>query len=99
MNKLKKMFRNDKEALKEIEKLIYSSCLDHFSLTKKAMIESYPTLLSREKYIHIKSLKPVEYELSVVWSSSIASSMHLKCSYSKTAKLSAAPSLIGLHGG
>ena len=47
--------------LKEIEKLIYSSCLDHFSLTKKAMIESYPTLLSREKYIHIKSLKPVEY--------------------------------------
>ena len=47
--------------LKEIEKLIYSSCLDCFDLTKKAMIESYQALLSREKYLHIKSLKPLEY--------------------------------------
>jgi len=45
----------------DYEKLIYSSSLDCFNLTKKALIEGYPLLLAREKYAHIKTLSQITY--------------------------------------
>ena len=45
----------------DYEKLIYSSSLDCFNLTKKALIEGYPLMLAREKYAHIKTLSQITY--------------------------------------
>ena len=56
--KTKEFLKND-----EIEKLIYSSSLDCFNLSKQAMIEAYQKILAREKYAHIKTLNNVDYTL------------------------------------
>ena len=43
-----------------VENLIYSSALDEFGLTKKAMLDNYKTIIDREQFSFVSTLK-IEY--------------------------------------
>ena len=43
-----------------VENLIYSSALDEFGLTKKAMVDNYKTIIDREQFSFVSTLK-IEY--------------------------------------
>lgn len=45
-----------------IENIIYSSALDCFQITKKAMIDNYLNIVNRMKYNHIGQLLEITYE-------------------------------------
>ena len=53
---------SDKLTPQLIENIIYSSALDSFEITKKAMIDNYGTISNRKKYSFVKNLTNVEFD-------------------------------------